>query len=457
MKLSKINLIIGREYSSRVKKKSFILTTLLTPILFAAMMVIPVLIAIWGDNSQKKIIISDKSGIMTPYFENNEGYIYQFDNDTDIEALKKVFNSLDCYAILDISAIEDNGKIAVAAYSKEPLSMNVRSEVEHNLTNAIRDYKIKGYGLDNLESILDDINTKVEVESITLKEGGAEKKESVEIYMGLSYMMSLLIYMFVLIFGNMVMRGVIEEKSSRIVEVIVSSVNSFELMMGKIIGVALVALTQFAIWIIVTGILVTGVFGIAGESLAEKSAAATQMAMTDLSTVNTDAMGVTVPTSSASSIEQLFPSVAEGFAQLNIPLILISFLLYFILGYLLYASMFAAVGSAADNEADTNQLSLPVTLPMIIGLFIMISSFQAPNSSLSVWASIIPFTSPMVMMARIPFGTVPFWELALSIGILALTFVAFTYLSAKIYKIGILTYGKKTTWKDLFKWLKYKD
>jgi ABC-2 type transport system permease protein len=248
--------------------------------------------------------------------------------------------------------------------------------------------------------------------------------------MALSYIMSLLIYMFIFMFGNMVMRGVIEEKSGRIVEVIVSSVKSVELMIGKILGIALVALTQFLIWVVLTLVLVAVAGFLMGGDIVGT-----------METADVAGMG----------------SILKGISEIRFGYILTCFLIYFVLGYLLYAGMFAAVGAAVDNEADTGQLSMPVTIPLIIGLFLMLPTFQNPTGQLAFWASIIPFTSPMVMMARIPFGVVPFWELALSILLLLATFLLMAVISAKIYKVGILTYGKKASFKDLWKWIKTKN
>ncbi|HNY06401.1 MAG TPA: ABC transporter permease, partial [Candidatus Egerieousia sp.] len=258
-------------------------------------------------------------------------------------------------------------------------------------------------------------------------------------------------YMFIFMFGGMVMRGVIEEKNNRIIEVIVSSVKPVQLMIGKIVGVALVALTQFFIWILLTGIIVAAVMGVAGADTitnAVQSQSAVQQA-----------------TAAAAQAGESMPSISSIFGMLggmHIGGVLISFLIYFVLGYLLYSSMFAAVGSCVDNEADTQQLMLPITIPLIIGLFIMLSAFQAPNSSIAVWGSIIPFTSPMVMMARVSYGIgvaagVPIWQYVLSIVLLVATFLVMAWLSGKIYRIGILSYGKKAGWKEIGKWLKFKD
>jgi ABC-2 type transport system permease protein len=289
------------------------------------------------------------------------------------------------------------------------------------------------------------------MKTFTITESGDEKLGMVEIYMGIAYIASFMIYMFIFMFGSMVMRGVIEEKTTRIVEVIVSSIKPFQLMLGKIMGVGSVALLQFVIWIVLTIAITFGVQSFIGvdKFMGSGDSAA------NITAVAPGVMGDTQELVNTAEQDQGF--AAELFKALSdVPFtrIILSFLIYFMLGYLLYAAMFAAVGSAVDNEADTQQLILPVTLPLIIGLFIMIHTFQYPDSSLSFWGSMIPFTSPMVMMARVPFG-VPLWELILSIAILITTFLALTYVSAKIYRVGILMYGKKATFKDLFKWIKY--
>ena len=439
MNLSKIGLIIGREYSVRVKKKSFILTTILTPVLMAALILIPSLIMFYKGNDQQKIMVVDRSGLVKPYFENGKSVEYQFaDAGSDVDRLKADFDNLGVDIIVFVSELDSSNNVAVTTYSKEPVSLETKSSIGRTIETAVRDYKLRTYDIVGYDEIMEKVKTSVNVDALTLTDDGGEKADSVEAYMVIAYIMSFLIYIFTFMFGNMVMRGVIEEKSNRIVEVMVSSVSSFELMMGKILGIAGVALTQFIIWIVLTLLLVAG-----GSLLFGADVAA--------------AAGAVDPSGATEAVSQTMMSgVMEGFASLNIPYLLIFFLVYFLLGYLLYASMFAAVGSAVDNEADTGQLSLPITIPLMLGLFIMLHTFQHPSSPLSFWASIIPFTSPMVMLARLPFGVVPGWQLALSVALLLVTFVLVTWISARIYRVGILMYGKKATFKDLYKWMKSK-
>lgn len=445
MKLSNIGLIIGREYSTRVKKKSFILLTLLTPLLMAALIAVPVLITLYSGSDREVISIADSTGLLGPYFESDSHTEYRFiAEDVTPGSLKSDFDSYGSTALVYVSPLDSASNVSVTSYSREPLGMETKTEIGENIGLALRDYKLKALQIENLDEILDQVKTDVTVDAYTINEAGEEKKDSVEMYMVLAYLMSFLIYVFVFMFGSMVMRGVIEEKSNRIVEVIVSSVNSFELMMGKIIGVALVAVTQFAVWVVLLGGLMSGLSGAVSHKMSAQ--------MADLAANADSAMAA----EGAGDLSDIMSAV-EQLGDMNLGWIIASFLIYFLLGYLLYAAMFAAVGSAVDNEADTNQLSLPITIPLMVGLFIMLHTFQHPSSGLSVWASIIPFTSPMVMLARIPFGVVPAWQLILSIVLLIATFVATVYVSAKIYKVGILTYGKKATFKDLWNWIRYKE
>ena len=460
MNWKKVGIVISHEYTTRVRKKSFILTTLLTPIGMALLICVPALIMLFSGNEDQKVKVIDESGIVAPYFENSEHTTFVMgDPGEDIEALKDRFSELDYYALVGISPLDEKGEVSVISYSKEPLNMDLKNTIARNVNKAVETRKLAQYDIVNLDAILADVKTDIKVNSMTLTNDGDAKEDSVEIYMVLSYLMSFLIYMFVFMFGTMVMRSVIDEKSSRVVEVIVSSVKSVELMMGKIIGVALVALTQFFIWIALTVIIVTAVQTVAGPKVIQSMGGMTEMAAVAGQDGHID-------TADMISIAEQAGQDSDALGMLKIVnqirsmdwfTILGSFLIYFLLGYLLYASMFAAIGAAVDNESDTSQLQLPITIPLIIGLFIMLHTFEHPNSALSVWTSIIPWTSPMVMLARIPFGVVPAWQLILSVVLLALTFLATAWLSAKIYKIGILTYGKKSTFKDLLRWMKLKD
>ena len=479
---NKIGIIIGREFSIRVKKKSFILSTILTPLLFAGLMVVPALMAMYSDNDTiQNIKVVDESGIVMPYLENTDNIRFEQIKDKTVDQLKEEIEKEEYTAVIGISKLDSSNNLSTTSYSMRQLNIDLLSTIKKEVRQAVEDYKLKAYNIPNLDKVLEDVKSEVKMSTYTLDKNTGEAKESkVEIYMAIGYVASFMIYMFIFMFGSMVMRSVIEEKSTRIVEVIVSSVKPFQLMMGKIIGVAAVALTQFFIWILLTFVIVAGVtYAVGADSVkatvaqkVEQTQAAAQV-QTGGSTANSDDMATKIAQYSgdpdktiveeraeakvaevaSASDDESFNSVINSLKQINYASIIICFVVYFILGYLLYASMFAAVGSAVDNETDTQQLILPITIPLIIGLFIMINTFQHPDNSLSFWGSIIPFTSPMVMMARISYG-VPTWQLILSVGLLVGTFIVFAFISGKIYRIGILMYGKKATWKDIFKWLR---
>ena len=448
MKNNKLFLIISREFLIRVRKKSFIIMTILTPILFAALIILPSLImTLSSGKTGQQILVVDHSGLCEPFFNDTEEFIYTFDQQADVAGIKKSFPD-NLYALVEISEPDSSLNVAVSALSSKQLNLDAKSEIERNVKNALEKHKLERYNIENLEQIIKEINTKVSVKTFTVTESGDEKVAMVEIYMGIAYIASFMIYMFIFMFGSMVMRGVIEEKTTRIVEVIVSSVRPFQLMLGKILGVGSVAMLQFLIWILLTVAITAGVQSIIGF---DKIAGTTPEIANVAGAQGTELAGVV---NAAQTDSGVAGEIFSALSSVPVTGIVVSFILYFLLGYLLYAAMFAAVGSAVDNEADTQQLIFPVTLPLILGLFIMIHTFQHPDSALSFWGSMIPFTSPMVMMARVPFG-VPFWELALSVGMLAVTFLLMTYVSAKIYRVGILMYGKKPNFKDLYKWLKY--
>ena len=320
------------------------------------------------------------------------------------------------------------------------------------MNEAVEDYRISLYQMGDLKQILEDVQSDISVVTYTLGESGEEKITSSEVYMVISMVLSMIIYMFIAMFSGMVMQSVIEEKASRVVEVLVSSVKATELMFGKIIGVACVALTQFFLWIILTLVLVGGFSAFVGfDSLMGDPAQAEQMMEMTAQMGGADVADMTA----AMTQEDGMGAVMNTLRDINWVQMIVAFVVYFVLGYLLYASFFTAIGSAVENEADTTQLQMPVTVPLLLAFFVAIYAFNAPDSSIVWWGSMIPFTSPIVMLSRIPFG-VPTWELALSIVLLVLTFLACGWMSAKIYKIGILMFGKKTTFKDLWKWLKQK-
>ena len=453
MKLRNISTIISREYLTRVKKKSFLLTTFLVPVLFAAMCILPSVIMFMSKDSGKKVAVVDQSGIVMPYFVDTEDVDYS-DHSTEIpDSMKTRFADLGLDVLVVVSPLDTvNRTVSVATYSEKPLSVDMKEGIGNRVDDAVEDYRISLYEMGDLKQILEDVQADISVSTYTLGESGEEKITSSEVYMVISMVLSMIIYMFIAMFSGMVMQSVIEEKSSRVVEVLVSSVKATELMFGKIIGVACVALTQFFLWIVLTLLLVGGFSMFSGfDALMGDPAQAEQMMEMTAQMGGADVAEMTA----AMSQETELGTVLSTLKDINWGQMVLAFVVYFALGYLLYASFFAAIGSAVENEADTNQLQLPVTIPLMLAFFVALYAFNAPDSSLVWWCSMIPFTSPIVMLSRIPFG-VPGWELALSIVLLVGTFIACGWMSAKIYKIGILMFGKKTTFKDLWKWLKQK-
>ena len=453
MKLRNIGIIISREYLTRVKKKSFLLTTFLVPVLFAAMCILPSVIMMMAKDSGKKVAVVDQSGIVMPYLADTEAIDYTDYSTTPVDTMKSQFSDLELDALLVISPIDTVGRtVDVATYSEKPVSIDMKDAISSRVDEAVEDYRLTFYDRADLKQIMAEVESDVSISTFTLDESGEEKITSSEVYMIISMILSIIIYMFIAMFSGMVMQSVIEEKASRVVEVLVSSVKATELMFGKIIGVACVALTQFLLWIMLTAVLVGGFSTFVGfDSLMDDPAQTEQLMQ-----MAGQPGGMSVEEITAMAQDQSeFGAIMSTLRDLNYVQLILAFVIYFALGYLLYASFFAAIGSAVENEADTNQLQMPVTVPLLLAFFIALYAFRAPDSPIVFWGSMIPFTSPIVMLARIPYG-VPTWELALSIALLALTFIACAWVSAKIYKIGILMFGKKTTFKDLWKWLRMK-
>lgn len=444
MNLRIISTVISREYMTRVKKKSFLLLTFLAPLLFAALCVLPGVIMLATKEKVQQIAVVDRSGIVLPYLTDSETARYTDYSAFDADSVKAGLKDLGMDGMLVISPLDSATRnVSVQAYSRKPLGMEFYGGVERRINQAIEDWRVSTYRIEGLSEILNEVKSDVKVAQFTLDESGGETRTDSSIYMVISLVLGMVIFMFITMFGSMVMQSVIEEKSSRVVEVLISSVQATDLMFGKIIGVALVALTQFLLWIVLTAVIVAVVFGLMGP---EVLAGASEMAAMDPSAA-----------SLAASAESSDASVVlSTLAHLPIGRLLGCFLVYFVLGYLLYASFFAAIGSAVENEADTQQLQIPITIPLMLGFFIAFyAASKNPDGGLAFWGSMIPFTSPIVMLARIPYDP-PFWQILLSVGLLLLTFIGSAWVSAKIYKVGILMFGKKSTFADLWKWLKQK-
>ncbi|MFO7828113.1 MAG: ABC transporter permease [Bacteroidales bacterium] len=446
--MNKINLIISREYLTRVKKKSFIIMTILGPILFAALFIGPAWIASLDDTDIKNIAVIDSSGIFINNLPDTDYIKFEYIKNKPLNEIKENFSELDYYAILQIMPSITYEPTAVHLFSKKQPSFSVKSHIASSMERELKNNKLKSHGID--ENILNSIKSDVSIRTIQWTDDGEEKEGSTEIAMAVGYAGGFMIYIFIFMFGAQVMRGVIEEKSSRIVEIIISSVKPFQLMMGKIIGIALVGLTQFLLWIVLTLLIVSGVKTAFFPDLGTKNAQ--EVVVQDLFEGQEMEQ---VENMQPQNMDQ-FSSIFNSIKSIDFGVMIGSFIFFFLGGYLLYGSLFAAVGSAVDNEADTQQFMFPITIPLVLGIFVMINAINTPDSPVAFWFSMIPLTSPIVMMVRIPFG-VPYWEVALSMGLLVLTFIGSTWMAGKIYRTGILMYGKKVNYKELWKWLRYKS
>ena len=435
----KIGIIIEREYLTRVKKRSFLIITFLAPLFFAALMFLP---AILMENSEKfdekrNIAVCDESGMFVGKFDNTEinTFIYI---DNSIDEAKQLVKDGVYDGVVYIPATSLSVPTNAEIYSMKQLPMSLSSHIRSSMKQVVEHQKLLASGID--PAIVKASATTINLQTIKMDEKDGEQKSFSEFEFILGLFLALIIYFVIFIFGSQVMRGVIEEKTNRIIEVIVSSVKPFELMMGKIIGIALVGLTQFLLW----GVLTLAITGIASTFLPTQD-------VFSAGTVMTEQIAEATATANDSG---MLTEVFEVINSINFKDIILCFLLYFIGGYFLYSAMFAAVGAAVDNETDTQQFVTPISLLLIIPMVSSSIIAAAPDSSFALWMSMIPFTSPVGMMLRIPFG-VPIWQIAVSVVILYATFVLFTWFASKIYRTGILMYGKKVSWKEILKWIKY--
>lgn len=428
--MHKIWLICKREYLTRVMKKSFLLMTLLSPLLIVIFYGFIFYFSFQKDlaEEQKIILINDQSGLFENKLDASKNILFRYDK-MELNSAKIRLDSGLYYGILNINKIGSD--LRYELFSNEQPGLNMLAAIEGELEKVLKDQHLEGKGIDaGILRELNAISVKINTQKIT--QTGTEKSDSGTTTI-ISFIGALLIYFFIFLYGVQVMKGVIEEKTNRIVEIIISSVKPFQLMLGKIMGIALVGFTQFFIWVLLVTMLSGPVSGLV------------------LQLVNIDPIVLAKGGSEISKQEGL-TDMLSGFSQINIPLILGLFVFYFIGGYLFYGALFAAVGSAVDNETDTQQFMLPITMPLIFSIAISQSIINAPNSELAIWLSMIPFSSPVIMMIRLPFG-VPTSEIIGSIACLVAGFLATTWLAARIYRIGILTYGKKPTYQELFKWL----
>ncbi|WP_302572594.1 ABC transporter permease [Parabacteroides goldsteinii] len=436
--MNKIGLIIKREYLRRVSKKSFILLTLLTPFLFAALVFVPLWLSTIKGDEVRNVAIIDTTGKYASLFENNESFHF-IHSDKTLDEYRQGEDK-EVFAFLSITDDLLNNPKAATLYSEKQVPAELSRLVNQTLSKQLESEKLASFNIPNLKEIIRESKINFNVQTIKWSEDGKESASSATVASIIGMVFTFIIYMFIMMYGAMVMQGVMEEKTNRIIEVMISSVRPFDLMMGKIIGIGFVGLTQVFLWGIITTILVSvGGFMFSGGVDVASLQAGPQMGMMDANAL---------ASSSGNEIMGIINSI-------NIAEIGISFIIYFIGGYMLYASIFAAIGSAVDSQEDTQQFMAPVTIFMIFALYAGIYSMENPDGPLAFWCSMVPFTSPIVMMVRIPFE-IPLWEKLLSVFLLYASAIGIVWLSAKIYRVGILMYGKKPSIKEMVKWIKYK-
>ena len=436
--MNKIGIIITREFNERVRKKSFIITTILMPLLMIGLMVAPSLMMLFAKGDQKSLVVIDQSGIIAPSLEGDDEITFT-PMDVTLDEARADSN---IFGVLWIGSDVVDNPSNVKLYTNSSSSMSLESNLASQMEKIIERERLKRYDIENLEQIMQDVKVKVSFTTFRndlSEEGEDEEATSSTIAYLLGLVLGMMLYMFLIIYGSMVMTSVIEEKGSRVLDVLVSSVNPFQLMMGKILGVASVAVTQIAIW----GVLVCGIGAVVLPALMPEDV---------MQTVEAVQMGQM--TSVEADIDaDLLSAVSLATDVGGLVMMFVWLLLFLVGGFLFYSAMFAAVGSAVDSIQDANQLQTPITVPIILALILAMSVFNDPNSTLAFWGSIIPFTSPVVMMARVPFG-IPTWQIVLSLVLLYASVVAMAWAAGKIYRVGIFMHGKKPSFKELLSWIR---
>jgi ABC-2 type transport system permease protein len=435
--MSNIWLIVQREYLIRVRKKSFLIMSILGPLLFGAIIFVPALIAIFASDDDKHIAIVDESGLFRDKFENSQSLTFSV-VPMNIDEAKAALKEKKYDGVLLIPNIELTNPQGFTYFSEESLAPMTKSNLERTIRQEIERLRMMRSGI--TQEQLDSIRAKVDIATIKIGEEG-EKASSSGAAMIIGYVGAFFIYIFIFLYGSQIMRGVMEEKTNRIIEVLICSVRPFDLMMGKIVGIGAVALTQFLIWVVLS-LGITTVVSMAFD--VDKVSEARAKGQLEQLQQNPEM---------ANAVE--ISDAMDAIASVNVPVTVAAFLFFFLAGYLMYGAMFAAVGAAVDNETDSQQFMLPITIPLIFAIVSLSAVLANPNGQLAFWLSVIPLTAPVVMMARVPF-TDANWELFLSMGILIACFIGMVWVAGRIYRVGILMYGKKPTYKEIGKWLFYK-
>lgn len=419
---NQLSTIIAREYLERVKRKSFIISTILMPLFMVGLMVLPALIAIFQTPEEKVIAVVDESGVVARTLQNGDETKFVIVD----RPMAELLGNEDYYGVLNIGGNIIENPSNVTLYTHSASSMSLESYISGQIKETVESVRLRKYNIDNLPEILAAVNADVKLQTFRIDEGDEASETSSTLSYFIGTIMSFMLYMFILIYGQMVMTSIIEEKNNRVLEIVVSSVKPTYLMLGKILGIGAVAVTQILIWL---AIVMSFTYWVMPSLMSGVAA------------------GVNDP-----ELMAAIGKLSDGSYVLSL---FVYLLLFLVGGYLFYSSIYAAIGSAVDNIQDASQLTTIAVLPIIVGMVLSPSVVSDPMSSYATWVSIIPFTSPMVMMARIPFG-IPFWEIALSIVLLYLTFLFMIWLAAKIYRVGIFMYGKKPTITELIRWARYK-
>ncbi len=438
--MNHLGLITKREFLNKVKNKSFILMTFLSPLIMVGVITLVVYLTQLNNDKVRTISVLDESKLFANEFVDTENTKYDLLESLELDAAKKIVQEAGTYGLLYIpkGATIDEISDKVKFFSEDSPSLLVMDKIEDKIEEKARNIKLKNSGLD--PEIVNSLRVKINANLETF-EGEKTSKMGSGLKLAAGGIAGYLLFMFIIIYGNMIMRSVIEEKTSRIIEVIISSVKPVQLLLGKIFGTTLAGITQFLTWVIVGGILVTIVSAVFGIDIAGAQMEQQQEAMNQVANSQEVQNGVNV--------------LIQEFLNLPLANLIIMFVFFFVGGYLLYASLYAAIGAAVDNETDTQQFMLPIIMPLMLAIYVgFFTVIENPHGTVSQVFSYIPFTSPVVMLMRIPFG-VPIWQQLISLAVLFGTFFLTVLFAAKIYRVGILMYGKKPSYKELIKWLKY--
>lgn len=431
--MSKISLIIQREYLIRVRKKSFLIMTIIGPILFAAIMILPAWLAT-RDSTENRVMVLDRSGLFADKFQSSKSIVFENVKGDETSQKKQVLEGEEHNLLLVIGEVSGQKLPDIRLFGQSNPPLEVISMVEKQINGELKKIRLKSSGID--PALVESINPEVEVRTSVLSEEGEKDGGSLAATI-VGYGAGFLIYMFIFLYGSQIMMSVMEEKTSRVVEILVSSVKPFELMLGKIVGVALVGLTQFLLWVVLSFAVSTA----AGKLFLDKSK------------IQTETQSSTGKPNIETKAESKGMAMISELKNVDILKLSICFIVYFLGGYLLYSALFAAVGSAVESQQEAQQFMMPVTIPIILSIVLAQFVIKDPHGSLAFWLSVLPLTSPVIMMVRVPFEP-PVWQIILSMLMLVAGFLGTTWLAGKVFRVGILMYGKKVTWTEIAKWLK---